>query len=71
MTRFTAAVTVSTAFITLMTISPVAVAHEAPPNRTSPTATSAWSEPLDALGGITLAEYVGRHQERVLGTPGV
>lgn len=32
---------------------------------------TAWGEPLEALGGTTLAAYVARHQERVLDTTGV
>lgn len=49
---------------------PVASAHEALAS-TGGGATSAWTEPIAALGGIPLAVYVSRHQARRLGTPGV
>jgi hypothetical protein len=46
---------------------PMAGAHEPAPAPTVPTTSSPWAEPEAALGGLTLAAYVARHVERVLG----
>lgn len=54
-----------------------AAAHGSPvhePSASSPSAltySSPYAEPLAALGGKTLAQYVSEHMAAVLGSPGV
>jgi hypothetical protein len=49
----------------------VASAREALSSTGHGSATSAWTEPVPALGGIPLAVYVTRHQDRRLHPFGV
>ena len=73
MTRMTAltAAPSSLLLLAIVAAAPSAAAREPLTPPTSQSMTSAWAEPIDALGGISLAVYVAQHQARVLGEPGV
>jgi hypothetical protein len=66
-----AAVAVATAALVTMGPACGSASAREPLPPTQVEASGPYSTPLDALGGLTLAQYVARHQERVLGLVGV
>ena len=68
----TTAVTTATVIAAIAVSAPVASAREAgtstdPSSRSSVLSGSPYAEPLDALGGRTMAQYLAAHMEHRLG----